>query len=163
MARASTGRDVRAGGFRARSELPAPLSGGVSLVAPARLEPTGRGCPGLGAVPGDPGGLRLLAGCLVRVDRAAGGCLVEPADERGVLLCDLRGVTFGRSLRESALEGPGGRTPAQVLEPLAGGPMDAAFLLLDVRHREEPVDNGPADASRGGATLRRGGSASSRG
>ena len=49
------------------------------------------------------------------------------------------------------------RAPAEVLEPLPGGGLDAAFLLLDVRHRrrKRPGWPGPPDASKehGGTAL----------
>src|SRR5207248_4191797 len=83
----------------------------------------------------DPGGLRVAARRGVRVERAVGGGLVEPADELAVPDADDVGVALGGRFAEAPHERLRGRAPAEVLQPLPAGLANALFLLLDVRHR----------------------------
>ncbi len=90
----------------------------------------------LGRVGDEPRRLRLLAGDLVRVKRAARRRAIQPANERSVRLGDPGGIPLLDRMFEAPRERLRGRAPAEVLRPLAGRCPDAAFLLLDVRHTE---------------------------
>src|SRR5688572_11065121 len=102
--------------------------------------PPVRALPPLGAG-GEPGGLCLLAGGPVRVDRADRRSPVDAAHELAMGARYLLAIAVGRGRLEPLVQRLRGRAVAQVLEPLAGGDVYAALLLLDVRHTET---KGPA-------------------
>jgi hypothetical protein len=68
------------------------------------------------------------------VERAAGGSLVEPADELAMALAELRRIASVGGVAEVAHQRLRGRAPAEVLDPLLRRLANALFLLSDVRH-----------------------------
>ena len=117
------------------SKLPGELEFARALIEITRPAEPAKSAARLGARARDePGGLRLLAGGGVPVQRAASGGLVDPADERAVLLGDPSLVAVVHGRLQAAREGLHRRGVAEVLEPLLGRGPDALLLLLDVRH-----------------------------